>query len=81
MPSTHAQRHWLGTPRTLSDEGALKVSITSAAKRLLEVTFVRNFCVQFHYIIRVDCSQTTLWAACSFGKLILASLYAAKKEV
>jgi hypothetical protein len=66
----------------LSGEGVLKVSITLAAKRLLEVTFVRNFCAeQLRLIIRADCSHTNLCAACSFDELILASLHAADKEV
>ena len=79
-PSTCARSYWLGTPRTLSGEGALNVSITLAAKRLLEVTFVCNFCTQLCFIIRVDCSQF-FCVAYSFDKLILASLHAIVKEV
>ena len=82
MPSNRAQSCWLGTPRTLSGEGALKVSITLAAKHLSEVTFAHNFwATRLRFISRADCLHTNFCAACSFDKLILASLRTANKEV
>jgi len=82
MPSTLAQSCWLGTPRTLSGKGELKVSITSAAKHLSEVTFAHNFwAARLRFISRADCLYTNFCAACSFDELILASSCAANKEV